>query len=211
MEQDDFDWGELPRDWWIETAAQCGATEKHAMFAAAKHRGASNTAAARGAGFGAGGAASMRSEGYRLARSNKIMSLLALAAAKAGGGYDGTLTLTESRQILTGLARGSEPALRIKAIESLNKIERDERAGREGPAEDHGETIRWFRGLFQFIHDEMRTRNPDFNDLWRDIIVRIGDHVRGGVVAKPGGNGAQAPMGAQVSEKTEEEASAAAA
>src|SRR5437588_206939 len=96
-----FDYGELSRDWWVETAKQCGASEKHAKFAAAKHRGATNTDAARSAGFGRGSEASVRSEGYRLARSNKIMQLLALAAAEAGGGYDGTLTRGESNQILT--------------------------------------------------------------------------------------------------------------
>ena len=117
MEQD-FDWGQLPREWWIETAKQCGAAERHAKFAAAKHRGATNTDAARTAGFGGGSEASVRSEGYRLARSNKINQLLALAAAEAGGGYDGTLTRSESKQILTGLARGSDPQMRIKAIES---------------------------------------------------------------------------------------------
>jgi hypothetical protein len=131
MEQDEaFDWGELSREWWLETAATCGASERHAMFAAAKHRGAANAAAARAAGFGAGNDASARSEGYRLARSNRIMSLLALAVAKAGGGCGGLLTPEESRRILTGLARGSDPALKIKAIESLNKLDKDERAER---------------------------------------------------------------------------------
>jgi hypothetical protein len=134
MAQDDFDWGQLPREWWLETAATCGATEKHAKFAAAKHRGATNADAARASGFGAGNDKSARSEGYRLARSNRIMNLLALAATEAGGGYDGTLTRTESRQILTGLARGSDPALKIKAIESLNKLEADSRG--EDPKDD---------------------------------------------------------------------------
>ena len=58
MEQDNFDWGELPREWWVETALQCGATEKHARFAAAKHRGATNTDAARSAAYGTGSEAS---------------------------------------------------------------------------------------------------------------------------------------------------------
>jgi hypothetical protein len=124
-----FDWGELGYDWWIKTAAGVGATERHARFAAVKHRGGSNTEAARLSGFGGGSDGSVRSEGYRLFRSNKIMQLLALASAEAGSGYDGTLTSAESRQILTHLARGSDPAIRIKAIESLAKIEQSERAG----------------------------------------------------------------------------------
>ena len=123
-----FDWGELGFDWWSKTAAGVGASERHAKFAAVKHRGGSNTEAARLSGFGGGSEGSVRSEGYRLFRSNKIMQLLALASAEAGSGYDGTLTATESRQILTHLARGSDPAIRIKAIESLAKIEQSERA-----------------------------------------------------------------------------------
>jgi len=35
--------------------------------------------------------------------------------------------MTEAKQILSRLARGSDPNVRIKAIESLAKIERDER------------------------------------------------------------------------------------
>lgn len=126
MEQD-FDWGELGRDWWLATAHSIGATERHAKFSAAKHRGASNAEAARSAGFGTGSESSVRSEGYRLARANKINQLLALAAAEAGGGYDGTLTRTESKQILTNLARGSDPSIRIKAVEAIAKFEQAER------------------------------------------------------------------------------------
>jgi hypothetical protein len=131
MEQHDFDWGELGRVWWLETAQSVGATERHAVFAAVKHRGGTNTDAARSAGFGGGSEASVRSEGYRLARSNKIMRLLALAAVEAGGGYDGNVTLAETKQILSTLARGSDPAVRIKALEALNKLDEQERRRNE--------------------------------------------------------------------------------
>lgn len=164
MEQDEaFDWGQLSRDWWIATATTIGASEKHARFAAAKFRGATNAAAARSAGFGSGNDASARSEGYRLARSNRIMSLLALAAAEAGGGYDGTLTRSESRQILTGLARGSDPALKIKAIESLNKLDADESAGR--PTEE--------QTTEQAARDFMALCRPEMAPLmWAEIVLR---------------------------------------
>lgn len=123
MENDVFDWGQLPSEWWLETAREIGADIRHAKFAASKHRGASNTQAARESGFGTGGAESTRSEGYRVSRSNKVTQLLALATAEAGGGYDGTLSRQEARGILTSLARGGDPALKIKAIESLEKME----------------------------------------------------------------------------------------
>ena len=80
----------------------------------------------RESGFGTGNDQSTRSEGYRVARSNKVNQLLALAAAEAGGGYDGTLSKPEARSILTAMARGSNPQVRIKSIELLNKLEREE-------------------------------------------------------------------------------------
>jgi hypothetical protein len=51
---------------------------------------------------------------------------LALAAAEAGGGYDGTLSKQEARSILTAMARGSDPNCRLKSIELLNKLQLQE-------------------------------------------------------------------------------------
>jgi hypothetical protein len=79
-------------------------------------------------GFGGGSEGSTRSEGYRLFRSNKINQLLAMATAESGTGYDGTVTKQESKSILSHLARGSDPQVRIKSIELLNKLEREEAA-----------------------------------------------------------------------------------
>lgn len=141
MEKDNFDWGQLPYEWWIETGKTVGADIRHCKFAAVKHRGGTNTEAARLAGFGGGTEGSTRSEGYRVARSNKVNQLLALAAAEAGGGYDGTLTKQGSRSILTAMARGSDPQVRIKAIELLNKLEREEAAANVKPEENLEETL----------------------------------------------------------------------
>jgi len=55
------------------------------------------------------------------------MGLLSMAKAETGKGPDGNVTMDEAKQILSRLARGSDPNVRIKAIESLAKIERDER------------------------------------------------------------------------------------
>ena len=136
MEKDDFDWGQLPYEWWIETGKIVGADIRHCKFAAVKLRNGTNTEAARLAGFGGGTEGSTRSEGYRVDRSNKVNQLLALAAAEAGGGYDGTLSKQESRSILTAMARGSDPNVRIKSIELLNKMEREEEAANAKPEEN---------------------------------------------------------------------------
>jgi hypothetical protein len=129
MSDDNFDWGELGADWWRKTAAEIGTTERHAKFACAKRRGTSNVQAARESGFGST-AASLRAEGWRVSKSQRVSQLLALASAESGGGYDGSLTQAEAKQILTNLARGSDPNVRIKSIESLAKIDATERERR---------------------------------------------------------------------------------
>jgi hypothetical protein len=141
MTADTFDWGSIPYETWMEFARTVGADERHAKFAAAKFRKCTNTQAAREAGFGVGSGTSTRSEGYRVARSNKVNQLLALAAAEAGGGYDGTLTKQESRSILTAMARGSDPQVRIKSIELLNKLEREEAAANAKPEDSLEQTF----------------------------------------------------------------------
>jgi hypothetical protein len=72
MTADTFDWGQIPYETWMEFARMAGADERNAKFAAAKFRGCTNTEAARQGGYGRGGGTSTRSEGYRVARSNKI-------------------------------------------------------------------------------------------------------------------------------------------
>jgi hypothetical protein len=140
MTADTFDWGQIPYETWMEFARMAGADERHAKFAAAKFRHCTNTEAARQAGFGTANDQSTRSEGYRVSRSNKINQILALAAAEAGGGCDGTLDKREARGILTAMARTSDPNVRIKAIELLNKLEREEAEANVKPEENLEQT-----------------------------------------------------------------------
>src|SRR5262245_39097990 len=127
---DDFDWGQLGAAWWTEVGKQLGAKPRQLKFAAAKHRGCSNTQAAREAGYKADGDG-MRATGYRLARSNITERLLSFAAAEASGeGYDGSVDRAEGRRILSSLARGSDPSIRIRAIEQLSKFDEADRAAR---------------------------------------------------------------------------------
>jgi hypothetical protein len=121
---DEFDYGELSAEWWLTTAKELGLSERQAKFAAAKHRGASNTQAAKEAGYGV----DSKQIGYRVARTEAVSRLLAMAVAEAGGGYDGNLTTEEAKRILTLLARGSDPAMRIKSIEALERMQAREAA-----------------------------------------------------------------------------------
>jgi hypothetical protein len=200
----EFDWSPLGASFWLEAQKTVGASDLQTKFAACRYRGMTAVGSARAAGY-TGDAAALRQAGSRAAQGTAVQHLMALGKAEARGDDNGHVGLEEARSILSRLARGSDPNVRIKALESISRLDRDERSHRSEPDEDHGETIRWFQGLFRFVHEEMRTRNPAFDELWRDIIVRIGDHVRSGVVAKPAANGAQVP------EKTEEVGDAAAA
>jgi hypothetical protein len=142
MTQDDFDYGQLTKEWWHEPGATIGASEKAIKFSAAKFCGKSNTEAARLAGYGGANESGARTEGYRLYRSNKVTQLLSLAAAEAGGGIDGCVQPQEAKQILSHLARGSDPAVRIKALDSLAKMqEREDDAKRHDPEPTLEESI----------------------------------------------------------------------
>jgi hypothetical protein len=104
------------------------------------------TGSARAAGY-AGDADNIRQAGHRASHSTAVMSLLSMAAAEAGEGPDGNVTMGEAKQILSRLARGSDPNVRIKAIESLAKIEREERELELRQQES---------GAFCDIHEELR-------------------------------------------------------
>jgi hypothetical protein len=126
---DDFDWNPLGEAWWRDTARQLGASDKQTKFAAAKHRGCSNTEAARQAGYEASTESGLRTTGYRLARANIIEKLLAFAAGE-GVGSEGNVDRQEARRILSSLARGSDPSVRIRAVEQLARFDEADRQQR---------------------------------------------------------------------------------
>lgn len=134
---------------------------------------------ARAAGY-AGDADSIRQAGSRAAKSTAVMNLLALAQAEQAGGDDGTVKGPEAKRILSRLARGSDPSVRIRAVELLAKLEREERE---------------FQALTQTKHDpieelrEIAKTSPAFAaQLARDTGIPWDT-----VVAKPATNGGPAP------------------
>jgi hypothetical protein len=127
--QDGFDYSPLGQSWWIQTARELGASDKQTKFAASKHRGCSNTRAAEESGYTATTEAGLRTTGYRLFRSNIVQRLLAMTVAE-GGGPDGTVDAAEARRILSSLARGSDPSIRIRSVEALAKLDEADRQAR---------------------------------------------------------------------------------
>ena len=127
--QDGFDYSPLGQSWWIQTVREFCASDKQTKFAASKHRGCSNTRAAEESGYTATTEAGLRTTGYRLFRSNIVQRLLAMTVAE-GGGPDGTVDAAEARRILSSLARGSDPSIRIRSVEALAKLDEADRQAR---------------------------------------------------------------------------------
>jgi hypothetical protein len=85
------------------------------------------TGAARAAGYKDDGGDLIRQTGYRCVRSTAVVNMLAMAQAETGQGDEGVVKSGEAKRILSRLARGSDPAVRIRAIEALAKQEAVER------------------------------------------------------------------------------------
>src|SRR5262249_3734520 len=123
----DFDWSPLGEAFWKEAAGTVGATPLQAKFACCRQRGMTATGAARASGY-SGDKVSIRQAGSRAAKSTAVTNMLALARAQTGEGPDGVVGGAEAKRILSRLARGSDPNVRIKALESLARMDREEQA-----------------------------------------------------------------------------------
>jgi len=126
-----FDWSPLGEGFWKEAAATVGATPLQAKFACCRQRGMTATGSARASGY-SGDKVSIRQAGSRAAKSTAVMNMLSLARAQTGEGPDGVVTGPEAKRILSRLARGSDRNVRIKALESLARMDRDEREASAG-------------------------------------------------------------------------------
>jgi hypothetical protein len=122
----EFDWSPLGEGWWLEAQKTCNATDLQVRFCCARTRGMTASGAAKAAGY-TGDATTIRQAGSRAAKSTAVMNMAALAAAEGRGGDDGTVGPAEARRILSRLARGSDPSVRIRAVELLAKLEREDR------------------------------------------------------------------------------------
>jgi hypothetical protein len=123
---DTYNWNPLGRSWWARAAMETNATPLQARFACAKLRGLKHAAAAREAGVGR----TAKSAGYEMSINPKVVAMLAMAATANGARPkrledaqpDGEMSAGEAKSILTGIARSSDPVLKIRAVEALGKI-----------------------------------------------------------------------------------------
>lgn len=136
---DDPIWGTRGQAFWDGIARQA-ALRKNSLalrFVAAKEQGASNAEAARRA--GAGG--SPNTAGYRLSKSNEVQRLYAVLQVETGSEI-GNVDAKRARSILSRLAEGSDPSIRIRAIEALQKMDERDVLQRRDELGDGTETFR---------------------------------------------------------------------
>jgi hypothetical protein len=128
-EQTEFSWQPLGERWWRDAAESCThkPSEKQLRFAVGRHDGLTAADSAKRAGY-PGGKERIRQAGSRAAKSTAVLELLAYAFAETGTGDDGVVKGGEAKRILSRIARTGDNTARIKSLESLAKLERDERA-----------------------------------------------------------------------------------
>jgi hypothetical protein len=140
----DFDVTGLPEAWWRETAAEVHASEQQLKFAAAySQREVSAVEAARRAGIGGNGN-SLRQAAHRLSRSVAVEELLGRAKLERSATEDlkdGTVDALEARRILSRLARNADPNIKVRAIESLLRLDEADRLRLEQQTERSPEEI----------------------------------------------------------------------
>jgi hypothetical protein len=122
---DHINFGELGRDWWFSSGQTVQATTQQIVFAACRAQGMTMTGSAKAALY-SGDETTIRQAGHRAAHSTAVCALLSLHAAETGHGPDGNVDMAEAKAILSRLCRNAEPLTRIRAIETLAKISRDE-------------------------------------------------------------------------------------
>jgi hypothetical protein len=143
---DTFSWGDLGERFWRDAASLIRASEEQIRFAVCVHRGMKNAPAARAAGYTSDKVAS-REAGYKAARTTAVRNLLALAASEVDGRPNGgPMTDAEVEDVLTALIRGPDQVLKLRAIESREKLsdkkDRD-RSAEFGAVADHDGLAVW--------------------------------------------------------------------
>jgi hypothetical protein len=128
MAEAEFQWGDLGEEWWTTAGKEIGASPEQIKFAAARHQGATATAAARSAGY-SGTANTIRQAAYRALRTTAVTNMLALAAAEGDLGGGG-ITEEEVDAKLARMIRAPDSTTAIRAIEAREKREATRRADR---------------------------------------------------------------------------------
>lgn len=122
-------WGDLGESWWRETGEQVKASEQQTKLAACLFAGMTQTAAARLSGYSSEDERARKS-GSEAARTTRVKTLLALATAEVRArnlpsAPKTLMTRDEALEKLTDIARGTDKSLALRALEAINKADRE--------------------------------------------------------------------------------------
>lgn len=190
-----FSWDPLGEQWWRAAAQSCThkPSETQLRFAVGRHDGLTAVDAARRAGY-SGGGEQIRGAGSRALKSTSVQELLAYAFAETGTGDDGVIKGPEARRILSRIGRTGDNSARIKALELLSKLDREEQANRSEERPDYDAAIRWWKAFLKFAFDEVRA-GIGFEDFCRRASAHAIEQTK--TVPSSRGNGARAPETAE--------------
>ena len=186
-----------------------GASRMQTIFARSVVEGLNLTASARAAGYRGQGPA-LRGHASRVAKSNKVMALIAWARAGGAGPSDVPGDTKELRRILWRHARGADKNHSIKATEVLNRLAMAERDRGMSRAEDGLEQERLARDLMMtnedgaasfmlllagqrlslscmpLLHDVAREVKKSWPEVWTKLLTRQSDVMGRDLVNKLG-------------------------
>lgn len=134
---DNFDWGVLGKDWWMESMETVRATLNQAKFACARHAGATRTKAAELAEYSASDNQGLRTAGSRADDTKAVIDLLTMASAASVVDTDDPYTVAEARKKIGRMVKTSLDAqVVIKGTELLAKLDQVDRDRGQTPTDD---------------------------------------------------------------------------
>ena len=137
MTEDNFDYGILGKDWWLEAGETTRATPTQIKFACARHAGATRTKAAEMAGYAATDAQALRTAGSRADDTKSVQDMLVMASAAAVSTTDAPYTVAEARQKIGRMVKTSlDPSTVIKGTELLARLDQVDRDRGQTPTDD---------------------------------------------------------------------------
>jgi hypothetical protein len=208
-ERPEFSWGSLGEQWWRAAAEACDhkPTEEQLRFAVCRHDGLTAADSAARAGY-VGEGQRIRQAGSRAAQSTSVKELLAYVFAETGvgDGDEGVVKSGEAKRILSRIARKGDNNARIKSLEALAKLDRDELAARsrdDGPSDPIESTRQllvaggifsaplvtemWFNSAgdvtlaphFEVLGPFVARRCPELWSKYRAPLLKRAEHFRG--------------------------------
>jgi hypothetical protein len=134
---DNFDFGILGREWWLDAGEATKATPTQIKFACARHAGATRTRAAELAGYSASDPQALRTAGSRADDTKSVADMLVMASAASVGTADAPYTVAQARQKIGRMVKTSlDPSTVIKGTELLARLDQVDRDRGQTPEDD---------------------------------------------------------------------------